>query len=127
VRALICTALTEAGHQVSEVADGTQAMRAIEELGAIDLLVTDVIMPGAPVSEVIETFRFRHPKGRILVCSAFSEDEGIRRRVFAGEYQLLPKPFTRNDLLTEVRAVLSDRDRGERAGEHPPQRADAHA
>ena len=105
VRALICTALTEAGHQVSEVADGTQAMRAIEELGAIDLLVTDVIMPGAPVSEVIETFRFRHPKGRILVCSAFSEDEGIRRRVFAGEYQLLPKPFTRNDLLTEVRAA----------------------
>jgi signal transduction histidine kinase len=121
VRALICTALAEAGHLVSEVADGTQAMRAIEELGAVDLLVTDVIMPGAPVSEVIETFRARHPGGRILVCSAFSEDEEIRRRVYAGEYKLLPKPFTRNDLLVEVRTILADRAREEQvAPAHSP-------
>ncbi len=125
VRALICTALAEAGHLVSEVADGTQAMRAIEELGAVDLLVTDVIMPGAPVSEVIETFRARHPGGRILVCSAFSEDEGMRRRVYAGEYQLLPKPFTRSDLLVEVRAILAGRARGERAVPAPSPRAGA--
>jgi signal transduction histidine kinase len=127
VRALICTALTEAGHLVSEVADGTQAMRAIEELGAVDLLVTDVIMPGAPVSEVIETYRARHPGGRILVCSAFSEDEGIRRRVYAGEYQLLPKPFTRNDLLVEVRSILAGLAREERATPAPPPRAGVRA
>lgn len=106
VRAAVCTALTEDGHEVSEVADGTQAMRAIEELGRIDLLVTDVVMPGAPVGEVLATFRERHPQGRILVCSAFSDDESLRRRVLAGEYRLLPKPFGRSDLLAEVRSLL---------------------
>ena len=107
VRALICTALAEAGHRVSEVSDGTQAMRAIEEVGLVDLLVTDVVMPGAPVGEVITTFRARHPDGRILVCSAFSEDENLRRRVYAGECRLLPKPFTRTELLAEVQAMLA--------------------
>lgn len=107
VRALVCTALAEAGHEVNEVSDGTQAMRAIEELGAIDLLVTDVVMPGVPIAEVIATFRARHPGGKVLVCSAFSEDEGLRVRVHAGEYRLLPKPFTRSDLLAEVQAIMA--------------------
>jgi CheY-like chemotaxis protein len=106
VRAAVCTALAEDGHEVSEVADGTQAMRAIEELSRIDLLVTDVVMPGATVGEVLATFRERHPEGRILVCSAFSDDEGVRRRILAGEYRLLAKPFGRSDLLAEVRSLL---------------------
>jgi signal transduction histidine kinase/CheY-like chemotaxis protein len=110
VRALVCTALAEDGHEVSEVSDGTQAMRAIEELSAIDLLVTDVVMPGAPIGEVLTTFRSRHPAGRILVCSAFSEDEVLRQRVNTGEYRLLPKPFSRSDLLAEVRSLLAGAD-----------------
>ncbi|HYD40868.1 MAG TPA: response regulator [Anaeromyxobacter sp.] len=106
VRAAVCTALAEDGHDVSEVADGTQAMRAIEELRRVDLLVTDVVMPGAPIGEVLATFRERHPEGRILVCSAFSDDDALRRRVLAGEYRLLAKPFGRSDLLAEVRSLL---------------------
>jgi two-component system, cell cycle sensor histidine kinase and response regulator CckA len=121
VRALICTALAEAGHQVSEVSDGTQAMRAIEEVGLVDLLVTDVVMPGAPVGEVITTFRGRHPDGRILVCSAFSEDESLRRRVYAGECRLLPKPFTRTELLAEVQAMLASKLAAEGAAAAAPQ------
>jgi signal transduction histidine kinase/ActR/RegA family two-component response regulator len=107
IRALVCTTLAEAGHTVDEVADGTQAMRAIEELeGSVDLLVTDLVMPGVPVAEVIATFRARHPGGRVLVCSAYTDDEALRRRVFAGEYHLLAKPFTRTDLLAAVDVVL---------------------
>jgi CheY-like chemotaxis protein len=127
VRAVICTALAEAGHRVSEVADGTQAMRAIEEMGLVDLLVTDVVMPGAPVGEVISTFRARHPEGRILVCSAFSEDEGLRRRVYDGECRLLPKPFTRTELLAEVQAVLVSKLSAEEPRPAAPQRAGAPA
>jgi len=127
VRALVCTALAEAGHRVSEVSDGTQAMRAIEEVGLVDLLVTDVVMPGAPVGEVISTFRARHPDGRILVCSAFSEDESLRRRVYAGECRLLPKPFTRTELLAEVQALLASQRSAEGAPMPAPQGADAQA
>jgi signal transduction histidine kinase/CheY-like chemotaxis protein len=116
IRALVCTTLAEAGHHVDEVADGTQAMRAIGELeGVVDLLVTDVVMPGVPVAEVISTFRARHPHGRVLVCSAYTDDEALRRRVFAGEYLLLAKPFTRSDLLQTVDAAL-----GAAAVEAPP-------
>ena len=108
IRALVCTALVEAGHEANEVSDGTQAMRAIEELGAIDLLVSDVVMPGVPIGEVLATFRARHPGGKILVCSSFSEDEGLRQRIRAGEYRLLPKPFTRGELMAEVQTLLAD-------------------
>jgi CheY-like chemotaxis protein len=107
VRALVCTALAESGHEVNEVADGTQAMRAIEELGAIDLLVTDVVMPGVPIGEVIATFRTRHPAGKVLLCSAFSQDEAQRQRGVGG-HRLLRKPFTRSELLAEVHALLAD-------------------
>jgi signal transduction histidine kinase len=107
VRALVCTALADEGHEVAEVGDGTQAMRAIEELQLIDLLVADVVLPGAPIGEVLSTYRERHPAGRILVCSAFSEDDALRRRVSAGEYRLLAKPFGRSDLLAEVRGLLA--------------------
>ncbi len=116
VRALVCTALAEAGHEVHEVSDGTQAMRAIEELGAVDLLVTDLVMPGVPIGEVIATFRARHPGGKVLVCSGFSQDEGLRQRILAGEYRLLPKPFTRAELLAEVHTLLA----GTRSGEPAP-------
>jgi len=108
VRALVCTALSEAGNEVSEVADGTQAMRAIEELSPIDLLVTDVVLPGTPIGEVISTFRARHPRGKVLVCSGFSDDEALRHRVLAGEYGLVKKPFTRSDLMAEVRRLLAE-------------------
>jgi len=119
VRALVCTALAEDGHEVSEVSDGTQAMRAIEELSVIDLLVSDVVMPGAPIGEVLTTFRSRHPAGRILVCSAFSEDEVLRQRVNTGEYRLLPKPFSRSDLLAEVRGLLAGADGPDRPADSP--------
>jgi CheY-like chemotaxis protein len=114
VRALVCTALAEVGHDVHEVADGTQAMRAIEELGAIDLLVTDLVMPGVPVGEVMVTFRARHPRGKVLVCSAFPQDGGLCQRA-VGEHRVLPKPFTRSELLAEVHVLLADMLSGELA------------
>ncbi len=107
VRALVCTALAAAGHEVNEVSDGTQAMRAIEELGAVDLLVTDLVMPGVPIGEVMATFRARHPVAKILLCSGFSQDEGMRQRA-VGEHRFLSKPFTRSDLLAVVDALLAD-------------------
>lgn len=107
VRALVCTALAEAGHEVNEVSDGTQAMRAIEELGAIDLLVTDLVMPGVAIGEVLATFRARHPCGKMLVCSALPQDEEMRQRA-VGAHRFLLKPFTRSELLAQVHALLSD-------------------
>ena len=115
VRAVLCTTLTEAGHHVDDVPDGTQAMRAIEELRAIDLLIVDLVMPGVPAGEVIATFRERHPRGRLLVCSAESDEDAVRRRVFEGEFRLLAKPFTRSDLLAAVAAALRGRGDGDAA------------
>ncbi|MGC3997334.1 MAG: response regulator [Anaeromyxobacter sp.] len=106
VRALICTALADAGHKVDEASDGTSAMRAIEDLGDLDLLVTDLLMPGVPVVDVIATFRARHPEGRVLVCSSHADDEAVRRRVLEGEYRALPKPFDRAEFLEAVAATL---------------------
>jgi len=55
----------------------------------------------------VATFRARHPRGKVLVCSGFSEDEALRRRVLAGEYGFVRKPFTRADLMAEVRHLLA--------------------
>ena len=51
--------------------------------------------------------RARHAGGKVLLCSAFSQDEALRQDGVSG-HRLLRKPFTRRELLAEVHALLAD-------------------
>jgi two-component system, cell cycle sensor histidine kinase and response regulator CckA len=93
--------LAENGYRVIDAADGYRARILCDQFqGEIDLLLSDVVMPGMSGRQVAEQLRTLRPALRVLYMS---NHHGL-----AGEeLQLLEKPFDRNRLLASVRSALS--------------------
>ncbi|HOD00342.1 MAG TPA: response regulator, partial [Myxococcota bacterium] len=107
VRKLTAKALRQAGHSVIEAADGVEAVDAfMKQPDAIDLLVTDVIMPGMNGREVCERINRVRPDLPVVFCSGYSSD------LLQSEYMLnihglvIQKPFRSADLLATVARLL---------------------
>ena len=107
IRALASSALLAAGYDVLDAPDGPTAVRLAARRRP-DLLLTDAVIPGLPLGLVVEGFRAASPDGCVLVTTAFSDDEQVQAQVRAGELHLLPKPFSRADLLAAVKEALGD-------------------
>jgi len=102
VRMSTADMLTEMGFAVVEARSGEDALRRLDEGLAIDLLVTDHLMPGMTGVELAYAVRNRAPGVRTLIISGFAEAEGL-----APELRRLTKPFRRSELaaiLGETRA-----------------------
>ena len=107
VRAVARRILQRAGYTVLSAPDGVEAMRLISESGGrIDLLVTDVVMPGLGGRDLVAHVRDTYPDLRVLFVSGYTE-EGVRRHgVLDVESAFLEKPFTAERLAQKVREVL---------------------
>jgi DNA-binding response OmpR family regulator len=109
VRELVRTALTRAGYRVLAARDGEEALtRAAAHAGRIDLLLTDVVMPGLNGRDLALRFRQVRPTARVLFMSGFASDVIAEDGGLWGDSDLLAKPFTPNELLARVQAALSD-------------------
>jgi signal transduction histidine kinase len=109
VRELVRTALTRAGYRVLAARDGEEALtRAAAHAGRIDLLLTDVVMPGLNGRELALRFRQARPDARVLFMSGFASDVIAADGGLLGDSELLMKPFTPDELLSSVRSALSN-------------------
>jgi PAS domain S-box-containing protein len=100
VRKLTCRILTRAGYNVLQAADGDAAVGAWHEhRGEIDLLVTDVVMPGMSGKELAETLGTKP-----VFMSGYTDDVTLRHGVEGP--RLVQKPFDANTLLSTVRSAL---------------------
>jgi signal transduction histidine kinase/ligand-binding sensor domain-containing protein/CheY-like chemotaxis protein len=107
VRRLGARVLTRAGYHVLTAASGEAAMQIAADFdGRIDLLMTDVVMPGMSGRELAEQLVPRHPGMQLLYASGYTEDAIVRHGVSSLETAFLEKPFTPNGLLRKVREVL---------------------
>jgi two-component system, cell cycle sensor histidine kinase and response regulator CckA len=107
VRRLALQVLTRAGYRVLEAADGPEALAlAAQFKGRIHLLLTDVVLPG--LSGIVVADRLKHEREdmRILYMSGYSAETHGPELAAAGAPPLLPKPFSRDQLLKEVARVL---------------------
>jgi CheY-like chemotaxis protein len=110
VRAATAGMLSALGYQVLEAASADQAARMIEDGAAIDLLFTDVIMPGQVSSlELSELVHRTLPDAQILFTSGYAEgvlvhDGKVRRGI-----SLLQKPYTADALSARIRHLLRRR------------------
>lgn len=106
VRAHTVDALRLLGYRVLEAHDGPSALRLLERPDTrVDLLFSDVVMPGMSGWELVREVRERWPEVAVLFTSGYPRDHdavGSQGRVAA----LLPKPFTRSDLAQAVRGAL---------------------
>jgi hypothetical protein len=107
VRDLVRVALSGLGYRVLEAADGETALqRAAAHAGPIDVLVTDIVMPGMSGRELAERLLALHPTLRIIYMSGYVNGGMIAGQDARGCGVFLQKPFTREVLAQAVREVI---------------------
>jgi CheY-like chemotaxis protein len=108
VRTMVRRVLEEQGYTVLSAASGREALDlAHDHTGAIDLVLTDVVMPGMDGGELVEAVRRLRPQVRSICMSGYAE--GSVRPETLGETTFLQKPFSPSALTRIVRQVLEDR------------------
>jgi PAS domain S-box-containing protein len=109
VRALMSGILRNAGYQVLDASEPARALETSERfLGAIALLVTDVVMPRMDGQELVARLSKHRPEMKALYVSGYTEEAIGRRGGLEDGIALLRKPVTPEGLLLRVRAVLDE-------------------
>jgi two-component system cell cycle sensor histidine kinase/response regulator CckA len=105
---LLQAVLRSAGYSVLTADSGWDAIRTYESASApIQLLLTDVIMPDLTGPVLAERLRSRQPDLQVLFISGFHDADMVQHFVNDRGFSLLPKPFTPDGLLREVRQTLT--------------------
>lgn len=107
LRALVRTMLQRCGYTVLEAKDGQEALRICREHeGAIDLLMSDVVMPGMNGSELAERATALRPKLRVLLVSGYTDDVICRHGILEKGIPFLQKPYAPDLLAQKIRDIL---------------------
>ncbi|MFL5401343.1 MAG: PAS domain S-box protein [Gemmatimonadales bacterium] len=122
VRSMTSRALKEHGYTVLEAGDGPEALRAVEQAnGALDLIITDVIIPGLDGTELARRAAHVKPGLPILFMSGYTDDEIVRRGLLDAGQPFLQKPFTPDALVRRVaELLLGGGEAGRRGGTAGP-------
>jgi CheY-like chemotaxis protein len=107
LREVVREFLHRGGYNVLVAEGGAAALAASKNHhGAIDLLLTDVVMPGLSGRQIAEELHTARPGMRVLFMSGYTGEALGRHRVIEEGIALLEKPFTRTALLRKLRDVL---------------------
>jgi signal transduction histidine kinase/ActR/RegA family two-component response regulator len=95
------------GYTILEAREATEATQIMENREAkIDLVITDVLMPGMKGRELIERLAELRPDIKVLYMSAYTEDAAINIGVLSPGTEFIEKPFSPEELTAKVRQVL---------------------
>ncbi|WP_082543215.1 type II toxin-antitoxin system ParD family antitoxin [Sphingomonas sp. Leaf339] len=109
VRATVVEMLTDLGYRVLKAVDADSALNVIESGIPIDMLFTDVVMPGTLKSpELARTARLRLPHLAVLFTSGYTENSIVHGGKLDAGVELLSKPYTREALARKFRHVLAN-------------------
>jgi PAS domain S-box-containing protein len=110
VRRLMRTVLSHDGYRVLEAASGAEAISVAKHWeGSIDLLVTDVMMPGMHGAEVAAAAREIQPSIEVLLISGYTDDVTLPAETETDRLAFLAKPFKPSELADRVRGILDHR------------------
>jgi len=107
VRGFVVNALASRGYRVLQAADGKQALTLAEQYaGAIDVLLTDVVLPGMNGRGLADRFRIGRPGTKVLYTSGYTQDLIAHRGVLSDDISYIPKPYTVDQIAAKVREIL---------------------
>ena len=107
VRMLIVDVLTESGYRVIEAEDGPEGLRALHAPGRVDLLVTDVGLPGGMNGrQVADAGRAARPGLKVLFITGYAENAVVANGHLDPGMQIITKPFAVEALGNKVREML---------------------
>jgi len=107
VRTLCVRILERLGYKVMQARSGAQAIEVAQSHGeSIDLLLTDVVMPGMNGAELATQMVLHYPEMKVLFTSGYTDDVISHRRVLEKGVSFIGKPYTPAALARKVREVL---------------------
>lgn len=99
--------LTDEGYKVVTARDGFQAIKIYAQLQhRIDLIILDFTMPIMDGAEVFDELRAINPRVPVVLSSGFAEQEKVKAMLAKGLRGFMPKPYTQQKLLSQVRSTL---------------------
>jgi two-component system, cell cycle sensor histidine kinase and response regulator CckA len=108
LRSLNARGLRSRGYSVIEASNGIEAMEALEEKdGAVDLVVSDVVMPEMDGPTLLKAMRDRNPNLKIIFVSGYAEDAFEKSLPENEQFAFLPKPFTLTQLVAAVKETMT--------------------
>jgi len=113
VREFVQRVLSGAGYRVVTAPNGAKALEAAAVLPRLDLLFTDVVMPGLTGVQLAEALAAVRPNLAIVYASGYAEESVLRAALDTDHMPFLAKPFTADALIAGVREALDRRPVGE--------------
>jgi PAS domain S-box-containing protein len=106
VRAFICATLQDLNYRVLQASDARSALHVLDGEGHIDLLLSDVILPGPNGRELANAALVKRPKLKVLFMTGYSRNAIVHQGRLDEGVQLIQKPLTQTTLAAKVRDVL---------------------
>jgi PAS domain S-box-containing protein len=112
IRMLIGDTLSELGYRAIEVADAASGLKVLESDVNIDLLVTDVALPGGMNGkDMADAARAKRPKLKVLFITGYAENAAITNGHLEPRTEVMSKPFAMDKLAARIRSMIEGRRR----------------
>jgi two-component system NtrC family sensor kinase len=108
VRAYVVETLSTLNYKVREAANAEAALRILDDSAAVDLLLTDVVMPGMNGRKLAEAAQARRPGLKVLYMTGYSRNAIVHQGRLDAGVALMQKPFSQSVLAMRVRTVLEE-------------------
>lgn len=110
IRMVAVEILEDLGYTVIEASDGPSALRILNSSQQVDLLVTDVGLPGMNGRQLADASRETRPNLQVLFVTGYAENAVLNHGHLARGMQVMTKPFLGDDLARRVRDMLAKPD-----------------
>ena len=106
VRALIVDVLDELGYRALEANDGPSGLRVLQSSEPIDLLITDIGLPGLNGRQIADAGRVLRPDLKVLFMMGYAESAAIANGILGPGMQMITKPFAMDALTRRIRSLI---------------------
>ena len=106
VRGLIVEVLHELGYRALEAHDGPSGLALIEATARVDLVITDIGLPGLNGRQVVDAARVKRPNLKVLFMTGYAENAALANGFLEPGMSMLTKPFAMEALATRIRSII---------------------